>query len=87
MCTNYHVMSSQNISTNHNLNSYTDQEIVYLFNKEVGNNGWTQSRAQFLSNLMTEFKNRNWDFSIIGDEISISLKQRIRLNNHVVELE
>jgi len=60
--------------------TYSDIELIETFNKEVWNNWWTSKRAEFLSELHTEFNNRWFDYSEIGDKKSLSLKKEIKLN-------
>lgn len=58
-----------------------DQELIDLFNREVGLNGWTTSRASFLAALHKEFEKRRFDFSAIGDSESLSFKHHIKLDD------
>jgi hypothetical protein len=63
----------------------TDQEIIKAFNKEAGNCGWGTARASYLSALHKQLDNRNFDYSEIGDEGSMSLKSKIKLEGNVIK--
>ena len=65
----------------------SDQQLVETFNGQVGNNGWTSSRASFLAALHDEFKCRDFDFSAIGGEDRLNLGQRIRLEKRKIVTE
>lgn len=49
------------------LNTMSDEELIDAFNREVGNPGWTSSRAVYLVALHEEFEKRHYDYSIIKD--------------------
>ncbi len=59
-------------------NKMSDGQLIDAFNRGVGNNGWTNSRASYLSALHCEFKKR-YDFSVIGDKGRFSLKNKVKL--------
>jgi hypothetical protein len=63
----------------------SDEELITDFNREVGNQGWTSSRASYLAALHREFIVREFDYSAVGDEVSLSLKSRVRLNAKTLE--
>lgn len=56
-----------------------DEELVEAFNREVGNPGWTSSRATYIALLHEEFEKRNFDHSVITDSGGLSLNQKVRL--------
>ena len=58
----------------------SNDELLDAFNKEVGNNGWTSSRALYLAALHDEFRNRKFDYSAIGNEVSLSLKKKTKFS-------
>lgn len=73
------------------MNKYTDTftkmddgKLIDAFNKEVVNTGWVSSRAEYLTALYQEFKNRNFDISEIETDRGFSLKEKIRLENSKV---
>lgn len=66
--------------------TYSDIELLETFNKEVWNTWWTSSRAEFLSELHTEFDNRWFDYSKIWDSESLSFKNKITLNWNKIEI-
>jgi hypothetical protein len=57
----------------------SDSEIIYAFNREVGNQGWGSIRAAYLAAIHKEFSRRNFDFSEIGDQQSLSFKRKVNL--------
>ncbi|NVP17246.1 hypothetical protein HUU51_00870 [Candidatus Gracilibacteria bacterium] len=65
---------------------YSDIELFETFNKEVGNTGWTSTRATFLSELHNEFDNRGFDYSNIGDTKSLSFKNKIILDGKIINI-
>ena len=54
--------------------TYTIEQLIELFNREVGNNAWTSMRAAHDCALIDEFRRRNIDVSAIsnGDMISFN---------------
>jgi hypothetical protein len=56
-----------------------DEQLIDAFNREVGNSGWTSSRAAYLAALHDEFHNRNYDCSDIDGDSGTSLKNKIKL--------
>jgi len=66
--------------------TYSDMELLETFNKEVWNTWWTSSRAEFLSELYTEFDNRWFDYSKIWDSKSVSFKNKITLDWNKIEI-
>ncbi len=57
----------------------SDNELIEIFNAEVNNKGWTSQRGAYLSAILVEFKNRYFDYSMIGSENRLSLKNKIKL--------
>ena len=68
------------------LKSLTDQELIDAFNKEVGIDAWVTMRASYLAAMHSEFVRRGYDFSDIGDESSLSFKNKIKLEDKKVNL-
>jgi len=62
----------------------SDQELIDAFNRQVGNTGWTSSRAAYLAALYGEFKNRGFDCNAIGGDQSFSLRKRIKLSGNKI---
>jgi hypothetical protein len=56
-----------------------DKELIDIFNREVGNPGWTSSRVTYLAALYQEFNNRGYDYSAIGDKEGLYLTHRVKL--------
>lgn len=54
--------------------NYSIEQLIELFNREVGNNAWTSMRAAHDCALIDEFRRRNIDVSAIdnGDMISFN---------------
>lgn len=65
----------------------SDQELVEKFNREVGVNAWGNARAQFLQKIRHEFLKRELDCSLIIDETSMSLANRIEIQAGVIVYE
>jgi len=66
--------------------SYDDQEIITAFNREVGISGWGTARSAFLSAIHSEFNRRQLDYSVIGDQKTLSFKSMICLTGNKLEL-
>ena len=66
--------------------TYSDIELLETFNKEVWNKWWTSARAEFLSELHTEFDNRLFDYSNIWDSKSLSFKNNITLRWKIINI-
>ncbi len=62
------------------LSTYTDDEIIRSFNREVEKTGWGTARAEFLSSLHYEFDRRDFDYSSIGNKECLSFKSYIQLD-------
>ncbi|MCM2370614.1 hypothetical protein [Aporhodopirellula aestuarii] len=62
----------------------TDDELISVFNSQVGINAWVTARAHYLSALCLEMLSRDFDFSLIADEGGLKLKRRVqRIGNHL----
>lgn len=59
--------------------TYSDIELIEIFNKEVWNQWWTSVRAEFLVWIHKEFDKRWFDYSEIWDEKQLSFKDKIVL--------
>jgi len=65
-----------------------DKELIDIFNREVGNPGWTSSRATYLAALHQEFDNRGYDYSVIlGIEGGLYLRHKVKLVGNKFELK
>ena len=60
-------------------NNYSDEEIIEVFNTEVGKGGWGTARASFLGALHEQLNSRKFDYTQIGDKGGYSLKRKVRL--------
>ena len=56
------------IETNNNFQKMNDHAIIMRYNEELGNPGWTTSRANFLSELSAEFTKRQIDVEAISPD-------------------
>ena len=68
------------------LGAVSDEELIQLFNNEVGNKGWGTARASFLAAVHKEFEKRGFDFSIIGDATNLSFKNKIEQEGKKIKL-
>jgi hypothetical protein len=57
----------------------SDEELINAFNSEVGNQGWTSTRGNYLAALLQEFQDRGYDFSEIGNDEYLSLARKVKL--------
>lgn len=55
-------------------------ELVNIFNRQVGNRGWTSMRSYHDQALIDEFQRRGIDVSAIYDRATISFAHHIRYN-------
>ena len=69
------------------LNAMSDQKLVEAFNREVGNPGWTSSRATYLALLGEEFGKRKFDPSVITGGGGLSLKHKVKLVDGKILIE
>ncbi len=56
-------------------------QLVELFNKEVGNRGWTSERSSFDAALIDALINKGVDVSAVYDGTSISFRQKVSLDS------
>jgi len=64
-----------------------DEQLIGAFNREVGNSGWTSSRASYLAALHDEFHKRNYDGSAIDSDGGTSLKNTIKLIGNKIVID
>ena len=61
-------------------------ELVNVFNRQVGNHGWTGARAYHDQALIDEFRRRGVDVSAIYDRDTISFAHHIQHNLSQISL-
>lgn len=61
--------------------------LVKNFNAQVGNRGWTSTRAAYDCALIDEFIRRGFDVSSIYDGSSISFRNEIKVNEETKRIE
>lgn len=61
------------------MKDYSDNNLIQVYNKEVGNLGWGNSRAEFLEALHSELIQRDFDTSLIVTNNEMSLKRKVKL--------
>jgi hypothetical protein len=67
------------------LNGYSNEMLVDTINQQIGNIGWTNSRANYLDCLKEEIKNRNFESDIIFEFnknniiIAFKLSKKVKL--------
>ena len=67
----------------------SNDEIITAFNNEVGdisNKGWGTGRASYLAAIHKEFDKRNFDYSEIGNDKSLSFKSKIVLKENKITI-
>ena len=57
--------------------TYSIEQLVELFNREVGNNAWTSMRAVHDCALIDEFKRRGIDISAVSNGEMISFNNPV----------
>jgi hypothetical protein len=67
------------------LKKCTDDQLVARFNLEVNNKGSGSARFSFLAALHNEFNRRGFDYSEIGDQESLSFRDKITLENKITK--
>lgn len=55
----------------------SNQALIEKFNQETDKQGWTSSRAIYLTTLINELNNRDIDISSIYDGITINLNHKL----------
>lgn len=68
------------------LSSMPVSQLVELFNKEVGNRGWTSERSSFDAALVDAFINKGVDVSALYDGTSITFRQKVSLDSESQKL-
>ena len=68
------------------MNRYSDEKIVEILNREVGNGGWGTARASYLGALHKQLDKRDLDYSEIGDKGSLSFKRKVRLEGKKIKV-
>ena len=56
------------LENNSNFQKINNHALIMRYNQELGNSGWTSSRAVFLNALQTEFKLRGIDCKAISND-------------------
>ncbi len=62
----------------------SDERLIDRSNREVGNNGWAGAHGAYLAAIHTEFDRRGLDYSLIGNEDSLSYRYKVRLEEKKV---
>ena len=64
----------------------TDNDIIDVFNKQVGNSGWTTSSGIYLFCLETEMRNRLFDLSAVFNK-GLFFGKKIKLVKNVIVID
>lgn len=56
----------------------SDQELIDVFNGEVGNPGWVSARADHHAAMFEEFDNRHYDYSVIKSANGIFFRHKVK---------
>lgn len=67
------------------MRQYDDQELIEVFNQEVGKQGWGTARASYMAAIHAEWTARGFDYSMIGDARHLSFRHKVRLEDGVVK--
>ncbi len=67
------------------MRQYDDQELIEVFNNEVGKQGWGTARACYLFAIHAEWIARDFDFSVVGDSRRLSFRHKVRIEDGVVK--
>ena len=59
--------------------NHSIEELIVLFNKEVGQQAWVSARARHLHNLAIEFRHRGLGADTVLQGNSLSLNRKIQL--------
>ena len=65
----------------------SNQDLVDIFNNEVGNSGWGSTRAKFLSELREEMLGRAINFSLVAQKDSLQLSKKIILMDNKIAFD
>lgn len=65
----------------------SDKELIYCFNNQVGNGGYVAAKMDYLKAMHSEFINRGWDYSVVGNEGRFSTARRVKLEKNVLKLK
>jgi hypothetical protein len=66
------------------MQQHGDQELIGLFNQEVGKPGWGTARACYLAAIHAEWTARGFDYSLVGDAQGLSFRHKVRLVDGVI---
>lgn len=66
--------------------TYTIEQLVELFNREVGNSAWTSMRAAHDCALIDEFKRRGIDITAVSNGEMISFNHPVMFDESVNRL-
>lgn len=66
------------------MQQHGDQELIGLFNQEVGKPGWGTARVCYLAAIHAEWTVRGFDFSLVGDAQGLSFRHKVRLVDGVI---
>jgi hypothetical protein len=61
-------MKNTPLNNQNDFSKMSNHQLVQRYNQELGNPGWTTSRANFLSDLSAEFNKRQIDVSVISPD-------------------
>jgi len=72
------------VQTGADFRNKTVGELIDMFNRDVGNNGWVYSRSIFLGLLRNAFLATGLDCSSFIDETGMSIRNRIALDGQQI---
>jgi len=63
---------------------YSDEKLIEIFNQQVGVKAWGTARASYLSAVSEQLSKRDFDSSAINNEESTSWRCKIKLENNII---
>lgn len=69
----------------YNFSTESNNQLIKRYNDEVGKKGWGNARAQYLSELAKELRNRKLEDYLIFPNGNLNLSRQVRLiDNQII---
>ena len=69
------------------LESYSDDELIQVFNGQVRIRAFGIARSAHLKAIRDEFDQREFDYSAIGDDTMMSYAHKVQLKNKTIVID